>query len=106
MSSLTKTTNSFNERHFLIRSLVAIFIIQFMSTGAQFVNCFTLSNSSAETERANLICSQANSSFSETGKLALTTLLALLVPPSQVASGGAETVTRRRKTTEESQTPE
>lgn len=105
MGLITKTTNNFNERQFLIRSLVFIFLIQFASTGAQFATCFKLSNSSIETERATLVCSQANSSFSETGKLALTTLLALLVPPAPVAAAAVEQVTRRRKTTEESENP-
>jgi hypothetical protein len=105
MGLITKTTNNFNERRFLIRSLVIIFLIQFASTGAQFANCFKLSNSSAETERTNLACSQANSSFSETSKLALTTLLALLVPAAPSAGAVVEQGTRRRKTTEESENP-
>jgi hypothetical protein len=102
MGLLTKTTNNFNERRFLIRSLVIIFLIQFASTGAQFANCFKLSNSFVETERTTLVCSQANASFSETSKLALTTLLALLVPAAPAAAASVvEQVTRRRKSNEE-----
>ena len=106
MGLIQKTTNNFNERRFLIRSLVFIFIVQFASTGAQFANCFRLSNNFADPEKTTAICAQANSSFSETGKLALTTLLALLVP---AASAGAmisvEPPARRRKSSEESETP-
>ena len=106
MGLITKTTSNFNERRFLIRSLVAIFVIQFLSTGAQFANCFRLTQGFGDAEKAALICGQANSSFSETGKLALTTLLALLVP---AASAGAmipvETPSKRRKSPEESETP-
>jgi hypothetical protein len=103
MGLLTKTTSNFNERRFLIRSLIIIFFIQFASTGAQFANCFQLSNSSADTERTSLVCSQANASFSETSKLALATLLALLVPAAPAASAAVEQVTRRRKNTDESE---
>ena len=106
MGLITKTTSNFSERRFLIRSLVAIFVIQFLSTGAQFANCFRLTQGFGDAEKAALICGQANSSFSETGKLALTTLLALLVP---AASAGAmipvETPSKRRKSPEESETP-
>ena len=105
MGFLTRTTSEFNERRFLIRSLVFVFMVQFASTGAQFANCFKLSNSLADAERTNLVCNQANSSFSETSKLALTTLLALLVPAAPSAGAGAEQVTRRRKTTDEPQSP-
>jgi hypothetical protein len=105
MNLLTKTTSNFNERRFLIRSLVAIFIVQFASTGAQFATCFKLSNSLADLEKTNLVCAQANSSFAETGKLALTTLLALLVPAAPSVAADVEQVTRRRKTTNESESP-
>jgi hypothetical protein len=105
MSLIQKTTSNFNERRFLIRSLVLIFVIQFISTGAQFANCFQLSNNSAEIEKATAICAQANASFAETGKLALTTLLALLVPAAAGASS-TEPSTRRRKSPEESETPQ
>lgn len=105
MGFLAKTTNNFNERRFLIRSLVAIFIVQFASTGAQFATCFKLSSSPAELEKTNLICAQANSSFAETGKLALTTLLALLVPAAPPAGAEVEQVTRRRKPTNEPESP-
>jgi hypothetical protein len=106
MGLIQKTTNNFNERRFLIRSLVLIFVIQFASTGAQFANCFRLSNNLSDAEKATAICAQANASFAETGKLSLTTLLALLVP---AASAGAmisvEPPARRRKSPEESETP-
>lgn len=84
------STREFNERRFLIRSLFIIFLIQFASTGAQFSNCFNLTNKTPDNNQTNLICSQANSSFSETGKLALTTLLALLVPAASTSSSGKE----------------
>lgn len=106
MGLITKTTSNFNERRFLIRSLVAIFAIQFFSTGAQFANCFRLTQGFGDAEKAALICGQANASFSETGKLALTTLLALLVP---AASAGAmtpvETPVRKRKSTDDPEVP-
>ena len=101
MGLLTKTTSNFNERRFLIRSLVVIFFIQFASTGAQFSTCFKLSSGLVETERANLVCSQANASFSETSKLALTTLLALLVPSAPQPGPAGELGVRRRKNTDE-----
>lgn len=105
MGFLTRTTSEFNERRFLIRSLVFVFIVQFASTGAQFANCFKLSNSLADLEKTNFVCNQANSSFSETSKLALTTLLALLVPTASSGGSGAEQVTRRRKPTDEPPSP-
>jgi hypothetical protein len=101
MGLISKTTSNFNERRFLIRSLVAVFAIQFLSTGAQFANCFRLSQSDAESEKTALICGQANGSFSETGKLALTTLLALLVPAAPASGASGEQTSRRRKSTEE-----
>ena len=107
MGLLTKTKSNFNERRFLIRSLVAIFAIQFASTGAQFASCFRTLNSSVTQEKANLLCAQANSSFSETSKLALTTLLALLVPAASAGSmSPVETSSRKRKSVDEPGTPQ
>lgn len=106
MGLLTRTTSNFNERRFLIRSLVFIFVVQFASTGAQFANCFSLSNNLSDAEKATAICAQANASFAETGKLALTTLLALLVPAASAgAMISAETSSKRRRNPEESETP-
>jgi hypothetical protein len=105
MGLITKTTNSFNERRFLIRSLVVIFLIQFASTGAQLSNCFQISNNSTDKEKSNLICNQANSSFAETSKLALTTLLALLVPAATIGSSTTETTPRRKKPAEDPENP-
>lgn len=105
MGLIQKTTSNFNERRFLVRSLVFIFVIQFASTGAQFANCFQLSTNSADTEKTTAICAQANASFAETGKLALTTLLALLVPAAAAGTSSTEPSTRRRKSPEESETP-
>jgi hypothetical protein len=106
MGLITKTTSNFNERRFLVRSLVAIFVIQFLSTGAQFANCFRLTQGSGDAEKAALICGQANASFSETGKLALTTLLALLVPAAAAGSMiPVETPVRKRKSTDEPEAP-
>lgn len=104
MTPSTKpTTTRFNERQFLIRSLLLIFLIQFASTGAQFFNCFRAANSAVESEKSNLVCTQASQSFSETSKLALTTLLALLVPAAAAEHLTPEQSTRRRKSPEDSE---
>jgi hypothetical protein len=106
MSLTQKTTSNFNERRFLIRSLIFIFVVQFVSTGAQFANCFRLSNNFADAEKTTAICAQANATFAETGKLALTTLLALLVPAASAGTMiSVEPPARRRKSSEESETP-
>lgn len=92
----------FNERAFLIRALVGIFVLQFATVGYQTFSCQRAANNSQESERVTLICNNAATSFNETGKLALTTFLALLVPSAaQGAVQAVQTTGRRKKATKE-----
>lgn len=94
---------NFNERNFLIRALVGVFLVQFATVFYQIYSCQTAIRSPRESEKVAEICSSASASFNETGKLALTTFLALLVPSgSQAASGttGQSRVRRKVKATE------
>lgn len=89
--------SSFKERAFLIRALVGVFVIQFATVFYQVFSCRTaiLRQSDKTTE----VCSNASNSFNETGKLALTTFLALLVPASnQVGGEGSDKPSRKPKT--------
>lgn len=86
----------FNERAFLIRALVGIFVLQFATVGYQTFSCQRAANSAKESERVTLICNNAANSFNETGKLALTTFLALLVPSA--AQGAVEAVQAHSRT--------
>lgn len=80
---------SFNERGFLLKALMGVFLVQFATVFYQIHSCQTAIRSPREAEKVAVICANASSSFTETGKLALTTFLALLVPSaSQVAGSG------------------
>lgn len=79
------------ERGFLLRSLMTIFILQFITVFFQVFSCQSIIRNEKELEKITLICSNATNSFNETGKLALATFLALLVPSSsQMKSGSSE----------------
>jgi hypothetical protein len=97
----------FNERAFLIRALVGIFVLQFATVGYQTFSCQRAANNAKESERVTLICNNAANSFNETGKLALTTFLALLVPSAgQGASDSIQTLPRTRKVSNRKETEE
>lgn len=88
----------FNERAFLIRALVGIFLVQFATVGYQVFSCQSAVQSGKESEKIALVCNSAASNFNETGKLALTTFLALLVPSSaQTAIESIQSPVRKRK---------
>lgn len=70
----------FNERPFLIRALIGVFVIQFATVAYQIYSCQTAIRSNRESDKVMLLCGNATTAFNETGKLALTTFLALLVP--------------------------
>lgn len=90
---------SFNERGFLLRALMAVFLVQFATVFYQIYSCQTAIKSPRDSDKVAVICSNASSSFTETGKLALTTFLALLVPSaSQTVSGARNS---RKKVTPE-----
>ena len=72
----------FNERAFLIRALAGIFLGQFITVGYQTWSCQSSAAKNRESTQVTLICNNATNTFNETGKLALTTILALLVPSS------------------------
>jgi hypothetical protein len=92
----------FNERAFLIRALMGIFILQFATVGYQTFSCQSAVQSGKDSDKVTLICNNAANSFNETGKLALTTFLALLVPSaSQGAVEAIQTTGKRRKSTTE-----
>jgi len=91
--------NQFNERAFLIRALVSIFVVQFVTVGYQMFSCHSAIQSSKESEKVTLVCNNAASSLSETGKVALATLLALLVPSASQGSVTALGQSRKRKET-------
>lgn len=92
----------FNERAFLIRALVGIFVLQFATVGYQTFSCQRAANNAKESERVTLICNNAATSFNETGKLALTTFLALLVPSAaQGAVQAVQSTGRKRKQTKD-----
>ena len=94
---------TFNERSFLIRALIGVFLVQFATVFYQIYSCQTAIRSPRETEKVAVICSDASSSFTETGKLALTTFLALLVPS---ASQSVSTSRIRRKVKPDEKKPE
>lgn len=87
----------FNERNFLVKALMAVFVIQFATVGYQIYACQTAIGSNRESDKVTLICNSATMSFNETGKLALTTFLALLVPASSQGATEAIQRTIRRK---------
>lgn len=87
----------FNERGFLIRALMGVFFIQFVTVFYQIYSCQTAIKSPRESDKVTAICSTASSSFNETGKLALTTFLALLVPSSSQSVGTASKPRKRSK---------
>lgn len=89
---------NFNERSFLLRALVTVFVVQFATVFYQIYSCQTAINSRKEVEKVTLICSNASNSFNETGKIALATFLALLVPagPQTVSPGNKSAATRRK----------
>ena len=94
----------FNERALLIRALAGIFLIQFLIVGYQTWSCQSHAEQEKNSTKVILICNKATNTFNETGKLALTTILALLVPSSgQNASEIIQTVrgSRKRKTKED-----
>lgn len=93
----------FNERSFLIRALIGVFLIQFATVFYQIYSCQTAIRSPRETDKVAIICSDASTSFTETGKLALTTFLALLVPS---ASQSVSTSRIRRKVKPDENKPE
>jgi hypothetical protein len=76
----------FRERTFLIRSLIGIFLVQFAYVGYQAYGCRSTVLNATERSQENIatICSEASRNFLETGKLAIPTILALLIksPPS------------------------
>jgi len=76
----------FNERAFLVRSLIGIFAVQFVTVGYQTFLCQRSVLTVKESDRVSLICTNAANSYNETGKLALATILALLVPSSKQES--------------------
>ena len=82
-----------NERSFLIRCLGAVFLFQFLTVGYLAHTCQTAVKGNLDSERITTVCSTAASSFNETGKLALATFLALLVP----APGLSLTASRQTK---------
>lgn len=88
-----------SEREFLIRALVGVFALQFLTVGYQTYSCQVASSKVKESERVALICNNASNSFNETGKLALATFLALLVPSSSQTT--SQTASRRRRKIEE-----
>jgi hypothetical protein len=89
--------NKFSERNFLVRALVGVFLIQFATVFYQIYSCQTAINSSRESDKVTAICATASGSFNETGKLALTTFLALLVPSSSQSVGNAVKPRRKSK---------
>jgi hypothetical protein len=70
----------FNERAFLVRCLAGIFFLQFVTVGYLAYSCHTSLKGGSDTDKISLVCNNASNSFNETGKLALATVLALLVP--------------------------
>lgn len=90
----------FNERNFLIRALVGVFLVQFITVFYQIFSCQTAIKSSRESDKVTVICSTASNSFNETGKLALTTFLALLVP-SSLQTSSSTTRSRTKKKAED-----
>lgn len=97
MKDPNEKSSFFNERAFLIRALMGIFIIQFVTVGYQIYACQSATKSVRELEKVTLMCQNASNSFNETGKLALATFLALLVP-----SGATPTNTSSRSKTKAS----
>lgn len=71
-----------SERRFLIKALVVVFLLQFIVVCYQIHSCQEAIRSPKETDKVVAVCTNASNSFNETGKLALTTFLALLVPMS------------------------
>jgi hypothetical protein len=91
----------FNERAFLVRCLAGIFILQFSTVGYLAYSCHTSLRGVKETDKISLVCNNASNSFNETGKLALTTVLALLVPSGKDATSSNRTSPSRSRKKEE-----
>lgn len=91
----------FNERAFLVRCLAGIFLLQFSTVGYLAYSCHTSLKGGGETDKISLVCNNASNSFNETGKLALTTVLALLVPsgkdPEKSATPGTPPRGRKKE---------
>lgn len=79
---MSRDLENSSERRFLLRALMAIFILQFATVFFQFFSCQSAIKSDKDVEKITMVCSNATNSFNETGKLALATFLALLVPSS------------------------
>lgn len=71
----------FNERGFVLKSLVGVFVLQVSVLGVQVHLCQRKPGDSAA-------CSAIVSSLSDTGKMAIATLLAILIPPKKEDSSG------------------
>lgn len=72
--------------------------MQFATVGYQTFSCQNAVQTSKDSDKVTLVCNNASSSFNETGKLALTTFLALLVPSSsQAAMENIKSIGTRRK---------
>ena len=91
----------FNERAFLVRALMGIFILQFATIGFQTYSCQSAIRNIKESDKVSTICESASESFNETGKLALATFLALLVPAAAVPPGSSSRTTRKKPSSDE-----
>lgn len=103
MKILNSTPLPFNERAFLIRALLGVFLIQFATVGYQTYSCQVAMKSVREVEKVSMLCQNASSTFNETGKLALTTFLALLVPSQSAASVNSSLRARAKKESPEAE---
>jgi hypothetical protein len=91
---------SFNERAFLVRCLAGIFLFQFCTVGYLAYSCHSSLRGLKDNDKISLVCNNASNSFNETGKLALTTVLALLVPSQKEAGNVGSTPARAKRKTE------
>jgi hypothetical protein len=73
----------FCEREFLVKALVAIFAIQFGYVGYQAFTCRSVLLREAKGSEIPQFCVDASRNFLEVGKLAIPTILALLVKSSE-----------------------
>lgn len=79
-----------NERTFLLRCLAIVFLFQFSTVLYWTVSCNGVAKRSDRETEIELFCNKASESLGETGKMSMTTILALMVPSQKQYEGDPE----------------
>jgi hypothetical protein len=101
---------SFRERAFLVKALIGIFVIQFVYVGVQAAACRQAIVNQTIPQRSQVddLCKDASRNFLEVGKLAIPTILALLVkgaPEDSDIKSGVNLKTKKEGEEEEETLP-